>query len=294
MKTAFDVSGERDEAARERERVRQEASERAQKESRLSAEERAKQANERSAEIRQERLSATNILTSGAANIQLATIASQGGPVGRKLEREIRQFQQTGRVSSWLAGETIKAEAAQNAAQQSAFRQAVIDVISIPQTPIQVGPTNSYVPQLSLKPEVSDEAAPATETCIGLALYVKDGDVWIGAGTVAGQIPSGFDQSDGKFIANGGSGNVWAEVNIDGDTGEIVSVSVDGGGNTPQNTNTSFYYTLGYYEYNGDSPSITNYGCGGIEVRICRNWFAAEAPFYGVTLSRCGCGGGGY
>ena len=67
MKTATDVVNERDEAARERERVRQEASERAQKESRLSSEERAKQANEKSAEIRQERLSATNILNSGKA-----------------------------------------------------------------------------------------------------------------------------------------------------------------------------------------------------------------------------------
>lgn len=55
------------------------------------------------------------------ADTRLAEIAKQGGALGKKLEREIRQFQQTGRVSSWLSGETLKSEAAQNAAQQSSF-----------------------------------------------------------------------------------------------------------------------------------------------------------------------------
>jgi hypothetical protein len=103
---------------------------------------------------------------------------------------------------------------------------------------------------------------------------------------VAGGIPEGLDPSYGKYLADSGSGNAWVEVNIDGNTGEIVSVAVAGGGSTPQNTNTSFYLTLGYYEYNGDSPSITNYGCGSVEVTVCRNWFAAESPFYGVTFNR--------
>jgi hypothetical protein len=137
--------------------------------------------------------------------------------------------------------------------------------------------------------------------CVGLALYVKTvgtppnttQQVWVGAGTVAGQLPSGFSPTDGKNIANGGSGNVWAEVNIDQETGEIVSVVVDGGSTTPENSDTAFYYTLGYYEYDGESPVVTNYGCGSIDVTVCRNWFAAESPFYGVTLTRCGCGGGG-
>jgi hypothetical protein len=109
---------------------------------------------------------------------------------------------------------------------------------------------------------------------------------------VAGQLPSGFDPSEGKSIASGGSGNAWAEVNINEETGEIVSVDVDGGSSTPDNTDTSFYYTLGYYEYDGNSATVTNYGCGSIDVTVCRNWFAAEAPFYGVTMTRCGCGSG--
>lgn len=131
-------------------------------------------------------------------------------------------------------------------------------------------------------------------SCIGLALYAKTvgtppnttQQVWIGAGAVAGQLPSGFDPSEGKFIASGGSGNVWAEVNINGQTGGIVSVAVAGGGGTPSNTNTSFYYALGYYEYVEDSASVTNYGCGSVAVYVCRRWFVSSPPYYGVTFER--------
>jgi hypothetical protein len=288
MKTATDVVNERDEAARERERVRQEASERAQKESRLSSEERAKQANEKSAEIRQERLSATNILNSGTANIQLATIASQGGPVGRKLEREIRQFQQTGRVSSWLAGETIKAEAAQNAAQQSAFRQAVVDVIqSTPSSSFDISPARPSFQLITRKPEIPEEAA---ETCIGLALYVKNGNVWIGAGTVAGQLPSGFDPTEGKVIASDGSGYVAALVTVNNATGSINSIQINGGySDFPYEDPSTgeYYYVLGYYEYDGNTPTVTNYGCGSLEAKVCRRYFVSDdfGP-YSVSLTR--------
>jgi len=133
--------------------------------------------------------------------------------------------------------------------------------------------------------------------CVGLALYVKTvgtapdttQQVWVGAGTIAGQLPPDFDYISGKSIASGGSGNVWVEVNINDQTGESVSVAVSGGGATPENTDTSFYYTLGYYEYNDGTPAVTNYACGSLDVVICRNWFAVEAPFYGVNMNRCGC-----
>jgi hypothetical protein len=160
--------------------------------------------------------------------------------------------------------------------------------------------SRSSLGELEPDPVVSiAQEGAAGATCIGLSLYTKStggsnsqSQVWISAGTVGGELPSDFDESDGKNIANGGSGNVWAEVNIDQEDGSIVSVAVAGGASTPNNTNTSFYYTLGFYEYDGNTPTVTNYGCGSVEVTICRNWFAAESPFYGVRLSRCGCGGG--
>jgi hypothetical protein len=128
--------------------------------------------------------------------------------------------------------------------------------------------------------------------CVGLALYNKTendlSQVWVSAGTINGLLPSGFSQQEGKLIASGGSGDVWVEVNINGETGEIVSTAVDGGASTPENTETAYYYTLGYYEYSGNPPSpiITNYGCGSISVVVCRNWYAAEPPFYDVRFFR--------
>lgn len=132
------------------------------------------------------------------------------------------------------------------------------------------------------------------DNCVGLALYAKvvgsgvsaTTQVWIGAGTVAGDLPSGFDPAEGKSIASGGSGNVWAEVNINETTGDIVSIAVTGGGTTPNDSDTSFYYTLGNYSYTDGTPTITNYGCGSLDVTVCRNWFTPEAPFYGVTINR--------
>lgn len=281
-----------EEAARERDQIRQEANERKEKERNQSLKDREQEVSRQNAERRQQRESATNALTSGSADIKLAEIAKLGGPVGRKLEREIRQFQQTGRVSSWLAGETLKAEAAQNAAQQSAFRQQVAEVISSPLSSIRLGPIIPPDQPLYKKPEIRAEGGAGGE-CIGLALYTKTvgtsnatTQVWVSAGTVAGQLPSGFNAADGKSVASSGSGDVWAKVEIDQDTGEITSVSVEGNGDTPTSTTTTTYYTLGYYEYEGTAATVTNYGCGSIDVIICRNWFAISSPFYGITLTR--------
>jgi hypothetical protein len=285
-----------EEAAIERSRIIEADRERVAKERSATTEERVQQQALKNSERRAERETAVQSITSGSVNLQ--EIARQGGALGRRIEREIRRFEQTGQVSSWLAGETIKAEAAQNAAQQSAFRQAVVDVVSTSQNPLEL---NVGIPFESLhkKPEIP-EAAP--DICTGLNIYSKTvgtppdtvQQVWVGVGTIAGQTPDGFNPTDGKLIAVGGTGNVWAEVEIDGDTGEINSLNVDGGGTTPENTDTKFYYTLGYFEFGTNSVTITNYGCGGIEVTVCRNWFAAEDPFYGVTLTRCGCSGSGY
>jgi hypothetical protein len=144
--------------------------------------------------------------------------------------------------------------------------------------------------QATLPSEDSYYEAGGGGECNGLGLYTKTvgttTEVWVSAGTVAGELPSGFDPNEGKNIDNGGSGFVWAEVNVNQTTGTVVSSAVAGGGSPPNNTDTAFYITLGYYEYDGDTPTVTNYGCGSVNVTICRNWFAAASPFYGVTLSR--------
>jgi hypothetical protein len=246
-------------------------------------------------ERKQQRAEASKALES--KNVNLQEVARQAGSLGRRIEREVRRFEATGRVSNWLAGETSKAEAAQAAAQQSGFnppRSQPLSNTNVPLAPIPLSPSN-YVPPrpLDLKPDITPPTPITGQgqgTCIGLNLYIKTVNdsvqVWIGAGTVAGDLPSDFDPAEGKSIAGSGSGNVWAEVNINGTTGNITSVAVEGGGTTPDDTDTSFHYALGYYEYVNGAPTVTNYGCGSVSTAICRNWFRTTSPFYTVTFLR--------
>jgi len=283
------------EAEEQREAARKADSEREAKERAMSSKERAEETSQRNAERKEKKEQAADVLKSGSASSVLRDIAEQGGNLGRKLEREIRRFEQTGRVSNWLAGEAIKAESKQSAAQQSAFSKAVIEVVqTTPSAFLDLGVTAPPFLFPKRKPEVTQEVLQGGgggTTCIGFALYTKtnesgNSEVWIGAGTVNGQLPLGFDPSDGKFLANSGNGRTWIEVEINQQAGEIASIKCDKGLSTPNNTATKFYYTLGYYEYIEGLPSVTNYGCGGLSVTICRNWFAAVSPFYGVTINR--------
>lgn len=141
--------------------------------------------------------------------------------------------------------------------------------------------------------ETLEAPAPATTetrepSCENLALYTKDGDVWIGPSSVAGQLPSGFNELDGKFIANSGSGNVYCRVTINENTGAIVSRSVESGQTIPDDSETSFYFPLGYYEYSGNPPSakLSNYGCGAVGFSVCRNWFVSQPPFFTSSFTR--------
>jgi hypothetical protein len=262
----------------------------------FSTEQRADQVAQANAEKNRNKEEAKEILSTEAGVLQMASLAEEGGSMGRKIARELRQFEATGRVSNWLAGETIKAES-----KREVPSSVVDDFVrrgAAPST-FQVQPALPFGGLPQFVPTIPSEGIGGDTglSCVGLALYVKSTtsgepptttqQVWIGAGTVAGLLPSGFDPSEGKFIASTGSGRVWAQININENTGEINLVAVNGGGNIPNNTNTSFYYTLGYYEYNQDgNATVTNYGCGSLDVSICRNWFVAEPPYFSAIFSR--------
>lgn len=238
----------------------------------------------------------------------------------KREERDLRKAQSTGRVSSFLnsrsqSDETLRAalgviQASDplSQAQATIEYQQTIGEVDGGVRQVSAGGSDATISTETVLPPRPDDgevyflASENTELkwidsessgsagCVGLALYKKTIgttiQVWIGAGTVAGNLPSGFDPAEGKSIAIGGSGNVWAEVNVSQTTGEVLSVAVNGGGTTPNDSDTSFYYTLGNYSYTDGVPTITNYGCGSLDVTVCRNWFTSEAPFYGVTINR--------
>jgi hypothetical protein len=252
----------------------------------FSTEQRADQVAQANAEKNRNKEEAKEILSTEAGVLQMASLAEEGGSMGRKIARELRQFEATGRVSNWLAGETIKAESKRevpsSVVDDFVRRGAAPSAFQV-QPALPFGGLPQYVPTI---PE-GIGGGDTGPSCVGLALYVKNAtQVWVGAGTINGELPSGFNAQDGKSVASSGSGQVWAEIDINENTGAITSVQVNSGSNTPSNTDTKFYYSLGAYSYSESSPTITNYGCGSIEVSLCRNWFVAEPPYFTVNVSR--------
>ncbi len=211
----------------------------------------------------------------------------------RKLQRGLRQAEITGRVNQF-----VRDWATQNAAHVRAVnsRGETVNTAQIPNVgTLDLGTGKIIDGPLFDAPTSfakSDSASSTAALCVGLGLYTRTvgtppvAEVWVGVGTVAGDLPPGFDPTLGKLVASGGTGTVWAAVTINGTTGAVESVAVNGGGATPNDTNTSFYYTLGSYAYVNGFPTIANYGCGSLSVTVCRNWFTAEPPFFGVTITR--------
>jgi hypothetical protein len=211
----------------------------------------------------------------------------------KRTERDLSKVQSGGRVSSFL-----KRESENNAVLSASLNMATApSPLALGQAIIQYqGAINeSKQDFFSRSPQEKPErpmvgGGGGGDSCVGLVLYVRTvgnaQQVWISAGTVAGQLPAGFNASDGKSIASGGDGFAWARVNISQQNGSIISVDASGGSLIPNNTTTSFYYLLGAYQYVNNSPNITNYGCGSVSVTVCRNWFTSQSPYYNVTFIR--------
>jgi hypothetical protein len=216
----------------------------------------------------------------------------------RKLLRGLKQAEITGRVNNF-----VRDWANQNAAVNRAVnsRGQTVNVAELPGIGmLDVGSGKLLEGPLFRAPTNSVEIPPesATIPCIGLGLYTKSvtvspntppvTQVWIGGGVVGGVFPTGITNSEGKFVASGGSGEVYVELTINQTTGELESVIIDEQSSTPSNTSTKFRYALGYYEYIDGTPEVTNYSCGSVDYAICRNWFTSTPPFYRVTFFRAG------
>lgn len=213
------------EAQQERDRVRNESIEKDKSERAMDSKQRADDINQRNSEKKQQREQTENILRSSSTSIN--EVIQIGGAIGKRLEREIRRAEQTGRVSNWLAGETIKAEAAKNAAQQSAFNRAVIDVVSTLQPSIQIGQQSSYRPSISEKPTVKDTTSVGTASAPKpwdlIAKIDPDADpedpsppyiVTVTAGTLNGILPSNYDYE--FSCSNNGFYYAIAKIQTDG------------------------------------------------------------------------------
>lgn len=107
--------------------------------------------------------------------------------------------------------------------------------------------------------------------------------------TIGGELPdSPTPEADGTYLFSpSGTGEVWVAITIDDSTGVVTARSLESGASTPANSPPNYYERIGAYDFPGDpdAPTLSNYRYGPVHVLVCRNWFAFETPFYGVTFS---------
>lgn len=103
-------------------------------------------------------------------------------------------------------------------------------------------------------------------------LFVSAGVV----GSVAFLVPTDMGTlalSEGKSIC--------AVIELDGTDGTYTVTMEAFTGDPPDDTDTDFHVALGAVDGDG---KITQFRCGPVNLQVCRNWYAAEAPFHGLTV----------
>ena len=105
--------------------------------------------------------------------------------------------------------------------------------------------------------------------------------------TLAGELPDDMDDPlvDFLLVPASGTQQVYGRITIDDTTGEVTEREILQAATVPEDTDTLFHVLIGSYVFEDDViTSVQNYSYGPIGANICRNWFAGEAPFYGVTF----------
>lgn len=103
--------------------------------------------------------------------------------------------------------------------------------------------------------------------------------LFVGVGQVGNVIIS-EDKDLGLIDSNKGK-LVLAKVTLNGTDGtyeaEIVALA-----EVPEPTDTVVHFLLGAVS---DEGSVSQTACGPVTVTVCRNWYAGEAPYFGISVS---------
>lgn len=206
-------------------------------------------------------------------------------------------------LSSSTLRRLITDDTAQWARSIYAEKKAISDAINIQRTQNQskqtIGAIAEFGGQASgdvsvlLAPSISAGASSAPVEfaggeggdCQGVRLYLSENTIRVGAGNIAGYPPAewGANPENGLFIASlPSSGYAYVEVIIEEDYGKILELSVKEGSIVPESQGDRFYFTIGYW----NNTNVVPYGCGDINLQICRNWYASSSPFFGATFFR--------
>jgi hypothetical protein len=138
-----------------------------------------------------------------------------------------------------------------------------------------------------VKPLGSTSSPTVVYQSLALVDATEDGTkkIRVVYGVVAGEPPDGFSEGDEPpyKLTVTATGFIWAGISIDDTTGEVTSRWVDKGAELPEDTATEFHIEIGSFNLDEDVLTIAQARYGPIDVQICRNWYAAEAPFFGVN-----------
>ncbi len=128
------------------------------------------------------------------------------------------------------------------------------------------------------------EYATAAPSCGSLRVFSKTPDgaenphLYVGPGTV-GEDYYDTDTDLGSLDEASDNG-VYIKIVLDDTDGTYTDeIVVDSG---VESDDTTTYFLLGSVAADG---VITQSACGPVYVTVCRNWFAAESPYYGMTVT---------
>jgi hypothetical protein len=241
---------------------------------------------QKNTERRENEKRAKEILSTDSGLSAMADMASEGGPVGRRVEREIRRYETSGRISGWLSNQALKSEIKREIPTQNT---TALGTASSSQLSFQTPKTRAQYGSIKYKPEVA-VAGGGGGDCVGLQLVRKtiggSVQVWVTAGSIAGKLPNLMDPIDGISIAFSGEGIVYGRIEIDEISGEVKEADMITRTSQPEDTGTLFHTAIGSFKYENNEVLIVNYGCGSIDITQCRRWYASEAPFFDIRFFR--------
>ena len=106
----------------------------------------------------------------------------------------------------------------------------------------------------------------------------KTPNLFVGKGTVGEDY---YDtDTDLGSLDEASDNNVYIKIIMDGTDGTYTDEIVVDSGVVSDATTT--YFQIGSVSADG---VITQSACGPFYVTVCRNWFASEAPYYGITVT---------
>lgn len=189
----------------------------------FSSDERVQQNAERNAQRKSSREQATELLTTEEKQKEIIDKIGEGGVVGRRLQREVRKYAATGRVSSWLAGQVLEDKTKGQPRYDSTSERSLVStqqpIVSLPQAPAFDG--------LQKKKPVID-AGESAEITKAWDIYVVNSTnnsytVKVRPSTVSNILPENWDDT---FICNA-TNLYYGKVIIQTDGISIIKVEID-------------------------------------------------------------------